>query len=109
MIFFPYSWLSYDKISLSLYDSDATVGVGRSTPCAIAEATDVKTADPAYSVRFGTPSFVCFDCSQPSVFEYAFLHSASQLANRRFKLSRQHDNQQQPQGKGAATAGPGHR
>ena len=51
--------------------------VGRSTPCAVAEATDVETADPACSARFGTPSFVCFDCSQPSIFESAFLHSAS--------------------------------
>jgi len=69
---------------------------------------DVKTADPACSARFGTPSFVCFNCSQPSIFESAFLHSASQLANSRFEFNRQYNNRQQPQGKGAAAAGPGY-
>ena len=70
------------------------VGAGRSTPCAFAEATDVETADPACGARFGTPSFVCLNCSQPSIFE-----SASQkptLANRRFESSCRQDNQQQP-------------
>jgi len=72
----------------------ATVGASRSTPCAFAEATDVETADPACGTRFGTPSFVCFNCSQPSIFE-----SASQkptLANRRFEFSCRQDNQHQP-------------
>jgi len=57
----------------------------RLTPNAIAEATNVETADPACSARFGTPSFVCFDCSQPSIFESAS-HQPT-LANRRFEFS----------------------
>jgi len=60
----------------------------RSTPCAITEATDVKTADPACSTRFGTPSFVCFDCTQPSIFESAFLHSTLSGARTRILPSR---------------------
>ena len=59
-------------------------------PCTIAEATDVETADPACSARFGNPSFVCFDCSQPSIFESAS-HQPT-LTNRRFKVSCQQDN-----------------
>jgi len=79
------------------------VGVGRSTPGAIAEATNVETADHAYSACFGTPSFVCFTCSQPSIFESAS-HEPT-LANRRFEFSCRQDNRQKPQGKGAAAEG----
>ena len=73
-----------------LVASDDAVGAGRSTPCAFAEVTNVETADPACSAHFGTPSFVCFDCSQPSIFESAS-HQPT-LANRRFTFSRLHDN-----------------
>jgi len=43
----------------------------RSTPDAIAEVTNVETADPACSACFGTPFFVCFDFPKLSVFESA--------------------------------------
>jgi len=49
------------------------------------EMTNVETADPACSARFGTPSFVCFDCSKLSVFESA-LHQPT-LAKRRSEFS----------------------
>jgi len=42
------------------------------------------------------------------IFESASLHPVSQLVNRRYKFSCQHDNRQQPQGTGAAAAGTGH-
>ena len=69
-----------------------TVGVGRSTPGAIAEATNVETGNPACSACFGTPSFVCFNCSQLSIFEPAS-HEPT-LANRRFEFSCRQDNRQ---------------
>jgi len=80
------------------------VSIGQSTPGAFAEAIKVETADPACSACFGTTSFVCFDCSQLSIFESASHRST--LANMRFEFSCRQDNQQQPQGKGAAAEGP---
>ena len=54
----------------------------------------IETIDPAWSARFCIPSFVCFNCSHPSIFESAFPETASQLANRRFGFSCQQDNRQ---------------
>ena len=73
-----------------LVASDDAVGAGRSTPCAFAEVTNVETADPACSAFCITPSFVCFDYSQLSIFESALHHPT--LANKRFKFSSRQDN-----------------
>ena len=51
-----------------------------------------RNSRPHLQRRFGTPSFVYFDCSQPSIFESA-LHQPT-LANRRFTFSRLHNNRQ---------------
>jgi len=85
-------------------DEMTLLGPANRHPAPSAEVTNVETADPTCSACFGTPSFVCFDCSQLSIFESA-LHQPT-LANRRFKFSCQRDNRQQPQEKGAAAEGP---
>jgi len=50
-----------------------------------------KQPTPPAAPSFGTPFSVCFDCSQPFIFE-SVSHQPT-LANRRFAFSRLHDNQ----------------